>query len=169
MLVLCRPAAPCDGLQADVIVMVTREVESGSLKCHRYWPDPTSKASRFPHSRGSCAQVPAKSMVFDRIQVDYLETRVTMFYTVRKFRLTRDGASRCVRPAQSSNNSLTSAASSLTLRTTPGRTTACRSPAASFSSFATPFTPPAAPATRPSSSTAVLASAAPAPLLPSTG
>ena len=70
-------------VQADVVVMVTREVESGSLKCHRYWPDPTSK-------------VPSKTMVFDRIQVDYLETRVDLYFTIRKFRLTKDGKSRTI-------------------------------------------------------------------------
>ena len=63
--------------------MVTREVESGSLKCHRYWPDPTSKP-------------PTKSMTFDRIKVDYIESHVEMFYTVRKFRLTKGTETRSI-------------------------------------------------------------------------
>ena len=29
-------------VQAEVIVMVTHEIEKNRLKCHRYWPDPTS-------------------------------------------------------------------------------------------------------------------------------
>ena len=56
--------------------MVTREVEDGSLKCHRYWPDPTSKPS-------------SKTMNFEKIKVEFLETSVNQFYIMRKFQISK--------------------------------------------------------------------------------
>jgi protein tyrosine phosphatase len=56
--------------------MVTREVEGGSLKCHRYWPDPTSKPS-------------VKEMKFEKIKVEFLDSRAMQYFIYRRFRLTK--------------------------------------------------------------------------------
>ncbi len=56
--------------------MVTREVEGGSLKCHRYWPDPTSKPS-------------TKTLTFDKLKVEHISASTNQFYIYRRFQLTK--------------------------------------------------------------------------------
>ncbi|NXX90234.1 PTN20 phosphatase, partial [Centropus bengalensis] len=34
--------------QSDVIAMMTKEVELGQVKCHRYWPEPTYDSIDLP-------------------------------------------------------------------------------------------------------------------------
>jgi protein tyrosine phosphatase len=63
-------------MQAEIVVMVTREVEGGQLKCHRYWPDPTSKPSE-------------RTKKLERIVVTFLSESTEHSYTVRKFSLTK--------------------------------------------------------------------------------
>jgi protein tyrosine phosphatase len=52
--------------------MVTHEMEGGKLKCHRYWPDPTSNPPLSKQNYGS-------------IVVEYVSTEQHSFYAVRKF------------------------------------------------------------------------------------
>ena len=61
-------------LQVGVIVQVTREVEADKLKCHRYWPDPTSEP-------------PVQSEWYGPIQVTHVDTITRTFYSVRSFKL----------------------------------------------------------------------------------
>lgn len=56
--------------------MITREVEGGSLKCHRYWPDPTSKPS-------------TKVMSFEKIKVEFISAIPSQYYVYRKFHVTK--------------------------------------------------------------------------------
>jgi hypothetical protein len=52
--------------------MVTHEMEGGKLKCHRYWPDPTSTPSITKQQYGD-------------IHVEYISTEAHSFYAVRQF------------------------------------------------------------------------------------
>jgi len=64
--------------RCTVIVKVTREVEKGVLKCHRYWPDPSSEP-------------PQKMVLIGQVEVEHLSTNATDTYVVRKFRLRKGG------------------------------------------------------------------------------
>lgn len=61
-----------------MIVKVTREVEKGVLKCHRYWPDPTSEP-------------PQKMVLIGQIEVEHMSTITKDTYVVRKFKLQKGG------------------------------------------------------------------------------
>ena len=52
--------------------MVTHEMEGGKLKCHRYWPDPTSTP-------------PVMKQQYGAIHVEYVSTEQHATYAVRKF------------------------------------------------------------------------------------
>lgn len=67
--------------QCQTIVMVTREVEQGNLKCHRYWPDPTSNP-------------PRRQGLYSLIEVKHLSTTPQGFYTLRKFEITSGSETR---------------------------------------------------------------------------
>ena len=64
--------------RCTVIIKVTREVEKGVLKCHRYWPDPSSEP-------------PQKMVLIGQVEVEHLSTQATDTYVVRKFRLRKGG------------------------------------------------------------------------------
>ncbi len=63
-----------DAFQAGIIIQVTREVEADKLKCHRYWPDPSSEP-------------PVRSEKYGFIQVTHVETVIRTFYSVRSFKV----------------------------------------------------------------------------------
>jgi len=54
--------------------MTTREVEGGKLKCHRYWPDPTSNP-------------PKKHLKFPDIKVTFMSNQSLEGHTIRQFRV----------------------------------------------------------------------------------
>jgi protein tyrosine phosphatase len=56
--------------------MTTKEVEGGSLKCHRYWPDPTSAP-------------PKKSLTFDDLKVQFVSAENQREALVRTFHVTK--------------------------------------------------------------------------------
>jgi len=60
--------------QVQTIVMVTHEVEQGRMKCHRYWPDPTSSP---PVNKLNYGQI----MVYHEVSVQHRH------FIVRKFRV----------------------------------------------------------------------------------
>ncbi len=60
--------------QAGIIIQVTREVEADKLKCHRYWPDPSSEP-------------PVRSEKYGFIQVTHVETVTSTFFSVRSFKV----------------------------------------------------------------------------------
>jgi protein tyrosine phosphatase len=60
--------------KVNVIVKVTREVESGTLKCHRYWPDPTSEP-------------PQKVVLLGQIEVEHIKTESKANFITREFEL----------------------------------------------------------------------------------
>lgn len=62
----------------NTIVMVTHEVERGRMKCHRYWPDPTS----FP---------PMLVLEYGEITVSHISTIPHKHYVLRAFDITRRG------------------------------------------------------------------------------
>jgi len=64
--------------KVNVIVKVTREVESGTLKCHRYWPDPTSEP-------------PQKVVLLGSVEVEFLGTVESEIFVTRRFKLKKDG------------------------------------------------------------------------------
>jgi len=64
--------------RCTVIIKVTREVEKGVLKCHRYWPDPSSDP-------------PQKMVLIGQVEVEHMSTTATATYVVRKFRLRKGG------------------------------------------------------------------------------
>lgn len=68
----------------EVIVMVTNEYEGGKLKCHRYWPDPTSIPSLTKQQYGG-------------VYVEYRSVEQFEDYAVRVFVVTYQGESRFVR------------------------------------------------------------------------
>lgn len=58
----------------SVIIKVTREVESGTLKCHRYWPDPN-------------ATPPQLMALFGLVEVEHKGTTAHSFYIERSFEI----------------------------------------------------------------------------------
>lgn len=58
----------------ETIVMTTREVEGGKLKCHRYWPDPTSKPMK-------------KQLKFNDCKVTFQSSEYHEGHTIRQFLL----------------------------------------------------------------------------------
>lgn len=70
--------------QVETIVMVTHEVEGGRMKCHRYWPDPTSSP-------------PVKTLQYGRVMVSHVSTVPHKHFVVRTFSVELDGASRTVK------------------------------------------------------------------------
>lgn len=68
----------------ETIVMVTNEYEGGKLKCHRYWPDPSS--------------VPATTrQQYGALYVDFESVSQFKNYAIRTFRISCEGLSRVVR------------------------------------------------------------------------
>jgi protein tyrosine phosphatase len=65
-------------VQAAAIIKVTREVEGGTLKCHRYWPDPTSEP-------------PQKVVLLGEVSVEYLDSVETEISVTRRFQLAKGG------------------------------------------------------------------------------
>ncbi len=61
--------------------MTTREVENGTLKCHRYWPDPAS-------------QPPMQAALLGGITITHLKTEQHANFAVRRFRLDYKGETR---------------------------------------------------------------------------
>jgi protein tyrosine phosphatase len=59
-------------MKIETIVMVTHEVEKGKMKCHRYWPDPTSSP-------------PVKRMQYGQITVSHLQSVPHKHFVVRTF------------------------------------------------------------------------------------
>jgi len=62
---LCAP-------KVEVIVKVTKEVEGGTLKCHKYWPEPTEDA-------------PSKMVLLGQVEVEFVSTESTDVFITRKF------------------------------------------------------------------------------------
>lgn len=58
--------------KTETIVMVTHEVEGGRMKCHRYWPDPTSSP-------------PVQSLQYGNIIVTHLSSIPHKHFVVRTF------------------------------------------------------------------------------------
>jgi len=58
--------------QVEVIVKVTKEVEGGTLKCHKYWPEPTEDA-------------PSKMVLLGQVEVEFVSTESTDVFITRKF------------------------------------------------------------------------------------
>ena len=67
----------------ETIVMTTREVEGGKMKCHRYWPDPTSKP-------------PKKKMKTPECVVTFVSTEQVSNYTIRVLELSHKKVKRRV-------------------------------------------------------------------------
>jgi protein-tyrosine phosphatase len=61
--------------------MVTNETEGGKLKCHRYWPDPTSTPPQTKQTYGS-------------IVVEFLSVVHHNYYAIREFAVTFEGETR---------------------------------------------------------------------------
>lgn len=68
----------------ETIVMVTHEIEKGRMKCHRYWPDPTSSP-------------PIKSMQYGLITVSHLSSVPHKHFVVRTFDVSCNGETRTVK------------------------------------------------------------------------
>mmetsp|Transcript_6731 Transcript_6731/g.19984 ORF Transcript_6731/g.19984 Transcript_6731/m.19984 type:complete len:2097 (+) Transcript_6731:91-6381(+) len=75
-------------LGSNTIVMLTREVEKGQTKCHRYWPDAVAD------SEGTAAQ---PQLAYRDIVVCIEATDVCDTHTVRQFSVHYRGQSRTVR------------------------------------------------------------------------
>ncbi|EGD72413.1 tyrosine phosphatase [Salpingoeca rosetta] len=58
------------------IVMVTHEVEGGRMKCHRYWPDPTSNP-------------PVLQLTYGDVNVVHVSSKPHKHYILRTFSVTR--------------------------------------------------------------------------------
>lgn len=71
-------------VQAEVIVMVTHEIEKNRLKCHRYWPDPTSTP-------------PVKKLQYGSIFVTHISSVPHKNFTVRTFDVEQAGEIRRVK------------------------------------------------------------------------
>jgi len=66
----------------STIVKVTREVESGVLKCHRYWPDPHGEP-------------PQKTVVLGGVEIEHLDTpNPNDVFVTRKFKISKGGVER---------------------------------------------------------------------------
>eukprot|EP00043_Microstomoeca_roanoka_P010626 m.100729 g.100729 ORF g.100729 m.100729 type:complete len:717 (+) comp14951_c0_seq1:167-2317(+) len=65
---------------AHVIVMVTNEVETGKLKCHRYWPDPTEGTS--------------PTAEHGEVTVTYVDQTVHATFVTRRFTIRRGSETR---------------------------------------------------------------------------
>jgi protein-tyrosine phosphatase len=61
--------------------MVTNETEGGKLKCHRYWPDPTSTP-------------PSTKQTYGSIEVEFLGVVHHKYYAVREFNVKFEGQTR---------------------------------------------------------------------------
>ena len=61
--------------------MVTHEIEGGKMKCHRYWPDPTSSP-------------PSTQQSYGEYSLTYLSAVVHKHYILRKFEMTHNGETR---------------------------------------------------------------------------
>eukprot|EP00039_Didymoeca_costata_P014340 m.230362 g.230362 ORF g.230362 m.230362 type:complete len:277 (-) comp15999_c0_seq4:4967-5797(-) len=70
-------------VQASIIVKVTREVENGVLKCHRYWPDPSSEP-------------PQRLVLLGNVEVEFNSAEVHDTYIIRKFTLRKGSQQRSV-------------------------------------------------------------------------
>lgn len=71
-------------VQAEVIVMVTHEIEKNRLKCHRYWPDPTSTP-------------PVKKLQYGSIFVTHISSVPHKNFTVRTFDVEQAGEVRRIK------------------------------------------------------------------------
>lgn len=69
--------------KSECIIKVTREVEGGTLKCHKYWPDPNS-------------DTPQKIALLGQIEVEHVETTANEIFITRKFKLRKGGEERNV-------------------------------------------------------------------------
>eukprot|EP00035_Acanthoeca_spectabilis_P002767 m.89428 g.89428 ORF g.89428 m.89428 type:complete len:944 (-) comp11742_c0_seq1:45-2876(-) len=69
---------------SEIIVMVTHEVEKGRMKCHRYWPDPTSEP-------------PVKQLRYGEIIVTHLLTQAHKHFALRVFELSHEGSTKTVK------------------------------------------------------------------------
>jgi protein tyrosine phosphatase len=63
--------------------MTTKEVEGGNLKCHRYWPDPTSSP-------------PKKVLLFDDVKVQFVSAESHRDALVRTFNVIKGAESHAV-------------------------------------------------------------------------
>ena len=71
-------------MKIETIVMVTHEVEKGKMKCHRYWPDPTSSP-------------PVKRMQYGQITVSHLQSVPHKHFVVRTFDISFGGEVRTIK------------------------------------------------------------------------
>nr|BAJ52645.1 protein tyrosine phosphatase [Monosiga ovata] len=67
--------------KTEVIVMVTHEIEGGRMKCHRYWPDPTSSP-------------PQKRQEYGEIAVTHVLSEQHKSYIMREFTVEYNGETR---------------------------------------------------------------------------
>lgn len=70
--------------KVETIVMVTHEVEKGRMKCHRYWPDPTSSP-------------PVTSLNYGAVIVRHVRSTPHRHFVVREFTAELDGEVRAMR------------------------------------------------------------------------
>eukprot|EP00051_Salpingoeca_urceolata_P015074 m.193082 g.193082 ORF g.193082 m.193082 type:complete len:465 (-) comp18282_c1_seq1:42-1436(-) len=68
----------------ELIVMVTNEMEKGRVKCHRYWPDPTSEPPVQENQYGDCT-------------VRHITTEEYEHFKIRCFEISCGGEKRSVR------------------------------------------------------------------------
>eukprot|EP00040_Diaphanoeca_grandis_P004339 m.28221 g.28221 ORF g.28221 m.28221 type:complete len:713 (+) comp15887_c0_seq1:191-2329(+) len=69
--------------KVETICMVTHEVEQGRMKCHRYWPDPTSSP-------------PSQTIQYGQIYVTHLESIPHKHFVVRRFEVSFEDEKRII-------------------------------------------------------------------------
>lgn len=70
-------------VKSELIIKVTREVEGGVLKCHRYWPDPN-------------AEPPQKKVVLGQLTVEFMSADHSDAWIVRSFKVKKGNTERII-------------------------------------------------------------------------